>query len=85
MDFGSQVSSLARGIGRFWQVRNVPDFSVESPGLVPTAGAFLFVQVATVVATYYVNNLTVVATIHQDPQLLPHGREAVPVPARGLW
>jgi hypothetical protein len=70
MDFGSEVSGLARGIGRFWQVKNVPLFANANPALVPTVGAFIFVQATSIVLCYFVNNLTVAATFRLDPQLL---------------
>jgi hypothetical protein len=69
IDFGSEVSGLARGIGRFWQVKNVPFFANANPAFVPTVGAFILVQAAAIVLCYFVNNLTVAITFSLDPQL----------------
>ena len=70
MDFGSEVSGLARGIGRFWQIKNVPLFANANPAFVPTVGAFVLVQAASIVLCYFVNNLTVAAAFSLNPQLL---------------
>ena len=70
MDFASEVSGLARGIGRFWQVKNVPFFADANPALVPTIGAFVLVQTATIVLCYFANNIIVAATFSVDQKLL---------------
>lgn len=70
IDFGSEISGQARGIERFWQVKNIPSFSDENPALVPTRGAFILVQAVAVVLCYFVNNWTVAITFRLDPNLL---------------
>ena len=70
IDFGSDVSGLARGIGHFWQVKNVPHFSTQNPNLVPSVVAFVLVQGVAVVACYFIHNLTVAVTFNLDLHLL---------------
>ena len=77
MEFGSEVSGLARGVGRFWQVKNVPCFSNQNPELVPTTGAFILVQILSMVACYYFNNLTVAITFNLDSRQINSGHEYV--------
>ena len=70
MEFGSEVTRQARGIDRFWEVKNVPPFSRMDPNFVPSKGAFLLVQLVAVVACYYAHNLTVEYTFSLDQELL---------------
>ena len=70
MDFGSEASGQARGIERFWQVKNIPHFSEENPDLVPTPGAFVLVQAIAIGLCYFINNGTVAYTFSLDQRLL---------------
>lgn len=70
MEFGSEVSSQARGIGLFWQVKNVPSFSEERPDMVPTRGAFILVHSISVIACYYLHNFAVEMSLSLDPHLV---------------
>ncbi|KAK6388741.1 hypothetical protein LTR65_007414 [Meristemomyces frigidus] len=57
--FVSEVTGNVRGIGTFWQVRNVPPFSLVQPAFVPSRVAFLFKQTFAVIACYNLHNLAV--------------------------
>lgn len=70
MDFGSEVSGSARGIGRFWEVKNTPLFSKLQPEFVPSRSVFIFVQAIAAVTCYYVNNYLADVTLSLDPSLL---------------
>jgi hypothetical protein len=70
MDFGSEVSGQARGVERFWEVKNIPHFSEENPELVPTLGAFVFVQTIAIVLCYFLNNWTVAYMYSSDQRFL---------------
>jgi len=58
MEFGSEVAGDARGIGRSWQVKNVPRFSKLQPSFVPSKTAFLMVNSITLLACFYLHNNT---------------------------
>ena len=70
MNFGAEVTGHARGIGCFWEVKNVPYFSKEDPQFVPSRAAFVLVHSITVVSSYYINNITANVSLSQDPHLL---------------
>ena len=74
MDFGSEVTSSARGIGLFWEVKNVPYFSTTRPAFVPSRGAFLCMQIVAVAACYHLHNKTIEATFSLDLQYLSDAR-----------
>jgi hypothetical protein len=56
MDFASEVTGDARGIDTFWEVKNVPPFSITDPKFVPTRGNFLAKHLIIVVITYHAHN-----------------------------
>lgn len=70
MEFGSEVAGLARGVDRFWEIKNVPHFDEERPDYVPSRGAFVLVHTAAVLTCYYLHNFAASATFRLDPQLL---------------
>ena len=70
MEFGSEVSGLARGVGRFWEIKNVPHFDEKRPDFVPSRDAFILVHIISVVTCYYLHNTAVAATFALDRRLL---------------
>ncbi|KAK5124203.1 hypothetical protein LTR85_001906 [Meristemomyces frigidus] len=69
-EFASEVTGNARGIGTFWQVKNVPPFSAVQPTFVPTRGAFVLKQSIAVVGCYHLHNLAVHALFSLDMRIL---------------
>ena len=70
IEFGSEASGNARGIGLFWEVKNVPHFSEAKPDYVPSRGTFILVQSIAVIVTYYLNNVTMEVVSQLDPDLM---------------
>lgn len=70
MDFAGEVTGCARGVGLFWEVKNVPRFSNARPSFVPSKVAFLFVQSVAAIACYYSHNATVEAMLNVDRNYL---------------
>lgn len=74
MDFGNAVNGDARGIGHFWEVKNVPYFSDSDPTYIPSRINFILSQGFVVLTCYYVHNFTVTYTAAMDPELLNSSR-----------
>lgn len=68
-EFTNEVTGNARGIGLFWQVKNVPAFSTTQPAYVPSKSAFLLLNGTAMIACYFLQNLMVHVTLASDRSL----------------
>lgn len=74
MDFASEVTGCARGVGLFWEVKNVPYFCKLRPLFVPSLLAFWIVQTGAIISCYYSHNATVDAMLGVDHKYLDAAR-----------
>ena len=70
LTFGNEISSSARGVGTFWEVKNVPPFSSKNPSYVPSRVDFTTRHAIAAILCYTAYNIATEIQLQLDDSLL---------------